>query len=231
MSSSRLPGKALRDIDGRPLLGRVIDRLHRAAGDLHCDLIVATSEQPEDDAIAELAQNENTLIFRGSLNDVAARALAAATYFELDYFVRISADSPFICPEVIATAVYIAKTEMPDLTTNIFPRTFPPGMSVEVIKTETFRYLMETAVDVEEREHVTKAFYDRSEEFNIINFAHAGEDLSGVNLTVDTAADFEKAKWITNQLGQCSTTAPLIKIVEHARNYVRLGVASHLEDI
>jgi spore coat polysaccharide biosynthesis protein SpsF len=219
MSSSRLPGKALMKIGGRPLLSHVIDRLHRAADDLQCDLIIATSDQPEDDAIASLAQREKALSFRGSLNDVAGRALAAATKFDLDFFVRISADSPFICPEVIATAVHLANAEMPDLTTNIFPRTFPPGMSVEVIKTVTFRKLMATDLSINDREHVTKAFYDRPDDFTIINFTHTGVNLSNINLTVDTAEDFEKATWINSQLGERATMAPLIEIVEYARNH------------
>jgi spore coat polysaccharide biosynthesis protein SpsF len=220
MSSSRLPGKALKDIGGQPLLGRVIDRLHRAADELHCELIVATSEQREDDAIAALAGKEGARSFRGPLNDVAGRTLAAAAHFDLDYFVRISADSPFICPEIIATAVRIAKAEMPDLTTNIFPRTFPPGMSVEVVKTATFRKLMDTDLSVDDREHVTRAFYDRFDDFEIVNFTHAAENLSDIKLTVDTADDLEKAKWINHQLGERSTTASLTEIVEHARNYL-----------
>ncbi len=217
MSSARLPNKALRDNGGRPLLGHVIDRLRYAAADLNCQVIVATSTKPDDDAIADLATAGQAEIYRGSLADVAGRILAAAQEFELDSLVRVSGDSPFISPSIVASAVEISKTEDPDLTTNVFPRTFPRGMSVEVIKTESLRKLLESSLSDDEREHVTKAFYDRPNDFGVINFTSPHGDLSPINLAVDTADDLEKARWINAKLGHQSETATLEKIVELAR--------------
>jgi len=219
MSSSRLPGKALKDIGGRPLLGRVIDRLRCAATDLDCTLIVATSEEPEDDAIAEFCRSEIVKTYRGSLHDVAGRALSAATHSGLDYFIRISADSPFMSPDVIGLAASIVRSEEPDLTTNIFPRTYPPGVSVEVIKTDTFKKLLEKPTTKDEREHVTKAFYNRPQGFKIINFTAPEGNLSAIKLTVDTPDDLKKSRWIYDKLGQHSTTAPLSRIIGLAREY------------
>jgi spore coat polysaccharide biosynthesis protein SpsF (cytidylyltransferase family) len=223
MSSSRLPGKALKDIGGRPLLGRVIDRLRCAATDLDCTLIVATSEEPEDDAIAEFCRSEIVKTYRGSLHDVAGRALSAATHSGLDYFIRISADSPFMSPDVIGLAASIVSSEEPDLTTNIFPRTYPPGVTVEVVKTSTFRKLLENPTTEDEREHVTKAFYNRPQGFKIVNFTAPEGDLSAINLTVDTHDDLRKARWIYSKLGQHATTAPLAKIVGLAREFEQIS--------
>jgi spore coat polysaccharide biosynthesis protein SpsF len=219
MSSARLPSKALRDVGGRPLLARVIDRLRIAADNLDCAMIVATSTEADDDAIADLATTEHAEIYRGPLDDVAARTLAAARTFGLDTIVRISGDSPFISPSVIATAVNISKSDVPDLTTNVYPRTFPRGMSVEVIKTETLRKILEAPVSDLEREHVTKAFYDRPDDFSITNFTSPHGDLSAINLTVDTANDLEKARWIVGKLGNRTATAPLGEIVGLARDF------------
>jgi len=223
MSSSRLPGKALKNIGDRPLLGRVVDRLRRAATDLDCTLTIATSEESDDDAIAEFCRTETIETYRGSLHDVAGRALSAAEHSSLDYFVRISADSPFISPDVIGLAVSIARSKEPDLTTNVFPRTYPPGVTVEVVKTSTFRKLLENPTTEDEREHVTKAFYNRPQGFKIVNFTAPEGDLSAINLTVDTHDNLRKARWIYSKLGQHATTAPLAKIVGLAREFEQIS--------
>ncbi len=199
------------------MLGRVIDRLNHAVGAQGWELIVATSEEDDDDPIVKFAEAENIDVHRGSLENVAARALGAAA--NLDYFVRISADSPFIDPVVITTAVDVARSEQWDLVTNIFPRTFPRGMSVEVVKTDAFREMLDGPMTEDECEHVTKAFYNRPEDFQITNFEAPQGDLSAINLTVDTPEDLRKAQWIDRKLGPQSSTAPLAEIIEAAREF------------
>jgi spore coat polysaccharide biosynthesis protein SpsF len=221
MSSSRLPGKSLMDIGGHPMLGLVLERLKRAASALQCKVIIATSSEVDDDAIANFSMAKDVGIFRGSLTDVAGRTLAAALELNLDYFVRISADSPFICPQVIEHAVRINRERQPDLTTNLFPRTFPPGISVEVINTRVFQRLLDSTISDEEREHVTKAFYNNPDDYDIHNFESTHGDLSAFSLTVDTAADLDKARWIHGQLGDRSTVAPLTEIIGLAQDYKR----------
>jgi len=99
-NSTRLPGKALLDLGGKPLLGRILERLrHVQSAD---KLIVATSDQGSDDALAEFVKAEpNVDLYRGPLNDVSGRALGCMRAFGLDVMVRICGDSPFEIPAVI----------------------------------------------------------------------------------------------------------------------------------
>src|SRR5690606_5239919 len=105
MGSSRLPGKSLTDIGGRTVLGCLIDRLGLLKQPAR--LIVATSDQAVDDAIADFCATDamcrelGIQVFRGALLDVLGRAAACARAFNLDPLVRISGDSPFMDPAVI----------------------------------------------------------------------------------------------------------------------------------
>src|SRR5262249_55762759 len=102
MSSRRLPGKALRAIRGRALLGHVVDRVRRCC--TIDGLLIATSTDPDDDAIAEFARTEAVELYRGALDDVAGRLLNAALAAQADALVRISADSPLIDPAIVDRA-------------------------------------------------------------------------------------------------------------------------------
>ena len=136
MSSTRLPGKMLMDINGRPLLGRVIDRVK--ASKVVTKLIVATSISREDDEIEQFCLNEKIKYYRGDLNNVYKRFKEIVTLEKADSFIRINGDSPLIDPEIIDLAVNNYNNEDCDLLTNIFPRTFPRGQSVEVISSQPF---------------------------------------------------------------------------------------------
>jgi spore coat polysaccharide biosynthesis protein SpsF len=215
MSSARLPGKALRDIEGRPMLGRIVDRLRRVAAD-GVDLVIATSGQATDDAIAAFAVDEDIEVFRGALGDVAGRALACARQHEFEYLVRISGDSPFICPRLVCQAIGLAKAQGPDIVTNLFPRTFPPGMSVEAISTASLAAICEDGLSAEEQEHVTLRYYRRPDEFAVVNFTAESDDPPPVALTVDTERDLAKAAWIVRQLGAGVERASRRQIVDLA---------------
>ena len=194
MGSKRLPGKALRDIQGRPMLGRVLDQ---AAGVQNVSrIVVATSDDPGDNPIVAFACSENHAYFRGSEADVADRALACAIQYGFSKFVRISGDSPFFDPTLVDTAVAISNETGVDLVTNTFPRSFPPGMSVEVITTDAMRKVLERTSASADREHVTKFMYDEPAHFSIHNFSSGQPSLAETRLVVDTEVDLKRANWI-----------------------------------
>ena len=217
LDSARLPGKALRSIAGRPMLGRVLDRvrLARWSG----EIVVATSDRTEDDPLAEFANDEGVMCFRGSINDVAARALAAAEATDALRFVRISGDSPFIDPELIDHMVALHARTSAELTTNLNPRSFPAGVSVEVVQTAAMRRLTAATTTDDEREHVTLHFYRHSDCYRIVNHTAGGDRLDDVALVVDTESDLERAIWITNNLGASPESAPRERVVEFAREW------------
>ena len=130
--SSRLFGKALIDIEGRNLLGRVIDRTKLIKG-LN-KIIVATSNRKIDDKICRFANDQDIETFRGSCDDVYERAIETCEKFNLDIFARICGDRPFFDFDLISKAIKISQEYNYDLVTTMYPRTYPPGLTTEVIK-------------------------------------------------------------------------------------------------
>ena len=194
LDSSRLPGKALKPISGKPLLDRVIDRCRATPGSPA--VIIATSDRSSDDPIADHVARRGEKLFRGAAQDVAGRALACAEAHNLDRFARISGDSPFIDPDLIARCMARSRDVDAELVTNVFPRTYPIGVSVEVIKTSAMRRIVAETDDPEDREHVTRYAYRRANHFHLENLSAPDERYAGVSLAVDTLADYTKACWI-----------------------------------
>jgi spore coat polysaccharide biosynthesis protein SpsF len=219
LDSRRLPGKALRDLAGRPLLGRVLDRLR--AVEPRLPIVVATSDRALDDPIAAFAEVEGAALFRGAADDVLGRAHACAEAFGFSAIVRISGDSPFIDPALIERCVAQFEAALPrlDLVTNIMPKSFPPGVSVEVIATEVLRRMTRDAVAADEREHVTPYLYRNAARFRIENLAAPDGRYRGVSLTVDEPRDLDRAAWIAATLGARAAEASLDEIVALARRF------------
>ncbi len=217
--SRRLPGKVLMDIGGRAMLGRVIDRLRLVRGG--GPIVVATSARALDDPVAAYAESEDVDAFRGAAEDVAARALACAEANGFTRFVRISGDSPFFDPEIVARLIERHLTLDLDLATNVWPRSFPAGASAEVISTQAMRRACAEIDDDEDAEHVTRYFYRHPDAFRIFNLKAPDERYAGVRLAVDDAGDLERAAWIVERLEDPAETARLDQIVALARAWQR----------
>lgn len=191
-SSARLPGKMLMSVAGRSLLGRVIDRLGEAR--TLTRIMVATSTDGSDQPIADFCIKENISCYRGPLDDVAARFLAAAEREAADSFVRISGDSPLIDPALVDMAVAYYEVDRCDLVSNVFVRTFPRGQSVEVVRTEALEVLRALMQD-DDREHVTRAFYRNGHAFRIVSLT-SGVNAGAANLCIDTSDDLSRIERI-----------------------------------
>ena len=169
MSSSRLPAKALMKFGGETTIGCVVSAANAAHGT--GGVVVATSDQPSDDAIVEWCSLRGVQVYRGDLDNVAGRMLAAAANFGASSFVRISGDSPMLDPTLITHAVSEFTSKNVDLVTNVNPRSFPPGQSVEVIRTQTCERLLESEKLVEgDLEHVTPILYRNEGEIAVSRF-------------------------------------------------------------
>ena len=187
MSSNRAPGKVLRSVGGRPLLSYLLDRLGRCTET--DDITVATSVAPSDDRLARYCAGVGVRCIRGPLDDVAARFAAVLRERPMGAFVRISGDSPLLDPGLVDRAVALFRSWRPDLVSNVHPRSFPKGQSVEVISADAFSRALPEMTQAADREHVTPFFYRHGERFHIVGF-EAPSDLSGHQLSVDTEADF-----------------------------------------
>jgi len=221
MDSQRLPGKALKPFAGRALIGHVIDRALKA--ETTDVVIVATSDRAVDDPIAEFVEAEGVALFRGDAEDVLKRAIDCAKAFALKNFIRICGDSPFIDPRLLDQAVQIHRGEAPDLTTNLFPRTFPAGMSLEVIDEKALERMASLADDPDDREHVTTYFYRHADDFTIRNIETEDIGYEEFPLTVDTAEDLVQANWIACHLADKKGDHGVDEVLELARQWRKLN--------
>lgn len=211
MSSTRLPGKSLCMIGGRTLIGRVFDR-SKAVG-LEGPVVLATSDRPEDDCLVDVAQAEGVGVFRGSLDDVAGRALAAAQAFGLEAFARVCGDRPFFDPRLVADLAALRRRDDLDLATNAQRKTYPPGLTAEVIRTAALGQALAETDDPQDREHVTRYFYSAPDRFSIGNIASPVPLDPRVSLVIDTAEDYDRACFIAAGLGEGDTpSAPAERI-------------------
>jgi len=185
----RLPGKVLYRVNGKPMLEYLLERLDQCTS---VDaVVVATSTDQTDDPVERYCRSRERKCFRGSSENVASRFKDVVDRYRSDAFVRVSGDSPLLDPGLVDRAVGIFLQGGLDLVTNVFPRSYPRGQSVEVVRTETFRRVFDDGWSNDEAQHVTPFFYRRQEAFRIVNFC-ADADYSGIHLAVDTAADMER---------------------------------------
>ena len=198
MSSQRFPGKVLIDLLGSPMLGHLLDRLGQCKA--INGLIVATSDDSSDDAVAAYTAVRGIACHRGDLDDVAGRLIGAAEAMDADALVRISADSPLLDPALVDEAIGLFRDHRVDLVTNVQKRTFPKGQSVEVVSLSALRAAWSKGMTVDEREHVTKHFYDHAGDYVIRNMVH--DPVCGdVQLSVDTPEDLRYVSRILSRLG------------------------------
>lgn len=214
MSSRRLPGKALRTVRGIPVISHVVERLRRAR---QLDgLWIATSREADDDVIADWANANKVSVYRGGIDDVAGRILATARRAGADAVVRISGDSPLIDPAIVDAAVAIYRRERPDIVTNVFPRTFPKGQSVEVIATHAIARAHPRMSEAADREHVTTWFYADTSRARIESLSWP-RPCPDMQLSVDTAEDLARVEAILMRLGGDGSSYALDVVVAAAQ--------------
>ncbi len=190
MSSRRFPGKVLAPLCGRPLIAHVLARVVEAVGKDR--VILLTSDHASDDPLASyVATDLQTMVFRGSLDDVAARFQGCLRAHPCEWFVRISGDSPALDPGLL-TWMLARVTDDLDLLSNVARRTFPPGQSIEVVRTRVMLGLRSADLAADEREHVTPYFYRHPDRFRIRNVANGAADRASV--AVDTLEDLKSVE-------------------------------------
>jgi spore coat polysaccharide biosynthesis protein SpsF len=189
MSSVRFPGKVLAPVGGKPLVDHIIERVRRAVAAER--IVVATSNQRSDDPLAAHVAARGIAVFRGPLEDVFQRFRLCVQEYPCDWFYRICADSPLYNEQLLRSFLMHTGPHV-DLVTNVFPRTFPRGHSVELLRTETFSLLDSEKLDANEKEHITKFYYNHPERFTIINVESGNPGLSSLNYCIDTLEDLRR---------------------------------------
>lgn len=188
MGSTRLPGKILMPLAGKPVLRRVIERV-RAAGVFDV-VAVATTVESIDDPVVELCAALEAPVVRGDEADVLSRYGLAAAATDAEAVMRITADCPLIDPDVLAAMAGRFGEGNADLVTNARERTYPRGLDAELFTRAALDIMLAEARAPEEREHVTPFLYRHPERFRIVDHLGA-EDYSSGRWTLDTPEDYE----------------------------------------
>jgi len=198
MSSSRLPGKVLRPLLGVPMIGRQVERVRRSQR--LTELAVATSDRPDDDAVAAYVESLGVRVFRGSLNDVLDRFHGAAQAFgPARTVVRLTADCPLADWNALDEVIEAHEAGGFDYTSNVATRTYPHGLDVEAMSWDALAQAWSEAQDPYEREHVTPFLYRHPERFRLGSVTTT-PPRPELRWTVDTPADFEFVEHVYSTL-------------------------------
>lgn len=188
MGSSRLPGKVLKPLAGKPVLDHVVSRV--SAAERIDGVAVATSDLPGDDVIEAYCADRGWTCVRGSESDVLARYALAVHATDADIVARVTSDCPLFSPRILDAMLAAFDPERMDyMSTNWPERTFPVGLDCEVMRAEALLEIAETATDAYDREHVTPHFYRNPGRFRLAGHACA-EQLAHLRITLDTAEDY-----------------------------------------
>tara|TARA_B100000886_G_C20420620_1_gene491381 strand:+ start:1881 stop:2549 length:669 start_codon:yes stop_codon:yes gene_type:complete len=199
VSSKRLPKKVLEKINNEEMFIKVYNCIKRSKKIQK--IIVTTSKLKSDDKIVNICKTKKIEYFRGHLSNVSKRIkdLIMKLNLKREYFIRISADSPFIDFKLIEKFMEIYKKKKPDILTNVYKRTFPIGQSIELIKTSFFIKHQKKFKTQKDREHVTPYFYRNFKNFKIINIKNK-KNYSKINMSVDTYEDLKKIRNINKKV-------------------------------
>jgi spore coat polysaccharide biosynthesis protein SpsF len=168
-SSKRYPNKVL-----APFLDTtVIFHLIRNLQILNLPIFVLTSEEDSDTPLTDYLASKHIPFFRGSLNSVVERYMSFMNYSGYENVIRISGDSPLLHPSLVQLCIDSAKESSEfDLVTNVFPRTFPSGQSIELVSRSLLKAVLRNTSHSNHLEHVTSYAYSNAEMFCIRNFSN-----------------------------------------------------------
>jgi spore coat polysaccharide biosynthesis protein SpsF len=201
VSSTRLPGKVLKDLHGEPMVLRQIERLRRS---IKIDqLVVATSTESSDDALAATLEGASVMVRRGPLDDVAARFAMVIDEFKPNVIVRLTADCPLTDPTVIDRIIESHLESHADYSSNTLEPTFPHGLDAEVFSPQAFARLRSTKMSSKEIEHVTYGLYSRPGEFTL-NSVTQLVNVRHLRWTVDNPEDLDFVRDIYDRLYDCN---------------------------
>ena len=203
-SSTRLPGKVLMELNGKPMIAWQIERI--AKSNRINQLVIATSTDQSDDALAAYLESIGIEVYRGSLSNVHSRFFEVIKNFPAnDSVVRLTGDCPLLMPQLIDQIVDYFEENAYDYISNCLTPTFPDGLDVEIFSRQSFFGLSKLSLSDKEKEHVTLKYRDPSAGFRLGEIK-CHQDLSAERWTVDYPEDFEFVeKVFTHFRGEEST--------------------------
>ena len=212
-ASTRLPGKVLLPIVGKPMLALMIERLQRAR--TIDEIVIATSANPADDAIALLATDMGAHVFRGSEEDVLDRVVKAAQSRNADIIVETTGDCPLIDPGIVDKVVGDFLMGGADFVSNVLPHTTPRGTDVRVFWAKDLAEINVRSQDPADHEHVSLHFWEHSERYRCRNVeTDLPEAAAHLRLTVDESADLELVREVYQRLYSSNPAFSLADVLQ-----------------
>ena len=201
--STRLPGKILKEINGKSLLEIHLERLKKCKN--ISEIIVATTTKSEDKIIYDKSIQLGFVSTKGSENDVLDRFYQAVRAKNADWIVRVTSDCPLLDPVLVDKVITFVQENNMDYGSNILIENFPDGQDIEVFKFSALKLAWKNAKLLSEREHVTTYIRNNSNKkgdnfFTAINYPFSS-DYSNIRMTVDEEKDFELIKILIENLG------------------------------
>lgn len=214
MGSSRLPGKTMQEVyNGMPLLECVVRRFRQC--EMLSDVVVATTVEPGDDAIAEWCERHDVSIFRGSEDDVLDRVTGAALAYGAEVIVQMGADSAYLDYELVDQMVDLYQKGSFDYVCNDLKLTYPLGVYAHVVKVEKLVALNRRKdISEKDRSDVVRYIWEHPEDYSIFNL-EADKDLyyPELRLTIDYPQDMEQARNVYAHFqGAVFTTQQIISL-------------------
>ena len=190
LGSSRLPGKIMEPILGKPLIWHIVNRLKKISS--VSDIVISTTNEKEDEKLIEYAQSEKILIGFGKVDDIIDRLYQTCKKFNPTIVVKINGDCPLIDPILIEEGIkiYLDAKEKPDLVTNALEDTFPEGTQFGIFNFFTLENLWKKIKEPFWREYFFRYFIEHQHEFKIIGIKNK-KNLSSLRWTVDYKEDLE----------------------------------------
>jgi len=222
MTSTRLPGKVMMNVGGKPMLAQQLQRLRQC----QCvdEIVIATTRNTSDEPLVELARKEGLGWFRGSEDDVLSRYVGAARQFQADVVVRVTADCPLIDPLVTDRVIedLVDHRSECDYASNVLKRTYPRGLDTEAMFLDTLFRIDRLAQSKVSREHVT--IMARSERRDLFVCRSIEDDQNNADLrwVVDTMPDLEVVRALYDGLDLGVNVESFSKIVAYARKHPEL---------
>ena len=187
LSSSRLPGKVLLRVNNSYVIDYVIDIAKKIKS--VNKIVVSTSTKNSDANLIKYLKKRKINFFRGDLKNVSHRFLKTIDKYKFDTIVRLNGDSPLHSPSLINYSLKIFKKRKVDLCTNILKRSFPKGMSIEIMTAQAYKKAYKLINTEFDKENITSVIYKNKNKFNIYNLKNVN-DQKKINLSVDTKKDF-----------------------------------------
>jgi len=198
-ASTRLPGKTLLEICGKPTLAHVVERLQRS--EIIDHIVIATATNPDCDPIEKLAEKLEVGFFRGSEDDVFDRVLCAAKAYKANIIVEITGDETLIDPIIVDETINFYLRNNFDYVSNILDRRYPRGLDTQVFSVDVLEEVSTLTNDPADRENVSLYIYEHPEKYKLGGI-RAPEELNHPNWrwTLDTKEDFEFLKTVYETL-------------------------------